>query len=203
MYILSDEVYRLLEHDPADRLPPMADAYSKGISCVTLSKPWGGCGISIGWLAFQDLSIKQRLVDVQYFGTACCSRASELQAIMTLRASDTILKRNMAIIRRNMKLLEGFMTKHADLFEWVRPTAGAIAAIRFNGPLTSTELAQQLANEGIGLKPSYCFTDDVTRETDYFRVGYGEENFPRSLDALDRFVEARKHEWRAWPWSRM
>jgi hypothetical protein len=27
----------------------MADAYHKGISLVTLSKPWGGCGITIGW----------------------------------------------------------------------------------------------------------------------------------------------------------
>ena len=52
IYILSDEVYRLLEHDPADRLPAMADLYSRGISAVTLSKPWGGCGITIGWLAF-------------------------------------------------------------------------------------------------------------------------------------------------------
>ena len=45
-----------------------------------LSKPWGGCGITIGWLALQDLDLKQRLVDVQYFGTASPSRASELQA---------------------------------------------------------------------------------------------------------------------------
>jgi hypothetical protein len=42
-------VYRLLEHDSQDRLPAMADAYHKGISLVTLSKPWGGCGITIGW----------------------------------------------------------------------------------------------------------------------------------------------------------
>ena len=69
-YILCDEVYRLLEHDPRDRLPAMADAYHRGISCVTLSKPWGACGVTIGWLAFQDMSIKQKLVDVQYFGTA-------------------------------------------------------------------------------------------------------------------------------------
>jgi aspartate/methionine/tyrosine aminotransferase len=53
LYILCDEVYRLLEHNPADRLPAMADLYSRGISAVTLSKPWGGCGITIGWLAFQ------------------------------------------------------------------------------------------------------------------------------------------------------
>ena len=41
IYILSDEVYRLLEHDPEDRLPAMADAYCRGISTVTVSKPWG------------------------------------------------------------------------------------------------------------------------------------------------------------------
>lgn len=103
--ILSDEVYRLLEHDAQDRLPAMADLYSHGISAVTLSKPWGGCGITIGWLALQDLNVKQQLIDVQYFGTACPGRAAELQAIMTLRASDAILEKNLAIIRRNLDLL--------------------------------------------------------------------------------------------------
>ena len=65
---MSDEVYRLLEHDPTDRLEAMCDAYPQGLSVVTLSKPWGGCGVTIGWIAFQDMSVKQRLVDVQYFG---------------------------------------------------------------------------------------------------------------------------------------
>ena len=81
MYILSDEVYRLLEHDSKDRLPAMADLYDRGISAVTMSKPWGACGVTIGWLAFQDLTIRQGMVDVQYFGTACPARASEIQAI--------------------------------------------------------------------------------------------------------------------------
>ena len=65
IYILSDEVYRLLEHDADDRLPAMADFYKKGISAVTLSKPWGGCGITIGWLALQDLDLKQKIIDTQ------------------------------------------------------------------------------------------------------------------------------------------
>jgi aspartate/methionine/tyrosine aminotransferase len=113
--ILSDEVYRLLEHDTQDRLPAMAELYTHGISAVTLSKPWGGCGITIGWLALQDLNIKQRLVDVQYFGTACPGRATELQAIMTLRASDEILEKNVAIIRQNLGLLGIWLhRKHAS-----------------------------------------------------------------------------------------
>lgn len=196
IYILSDEVYRLLEHDPQDRLPAMADLYHKGISVVTISKPWGGCGITIGWLAFQDMSIKQRLVDVQYFGTACPGRASELQAIMTLRASDVILAKNLAIIRRNLDLLDQFMERFRELFEWSRPKAGAIAFIRFKGPLSSDEFGQRLAEAGISIKPAYCFTDVVTEDNDYFRVGYGEEAMPRALAALVLFVEKHEQAWR-------
>ena len=175
----------------------MADVYPKGLSCVTMSKPWGACGVTIGWLAFQDLSIKQRLVDVQYFGTACPSRASEIQAMMVLRASDAILRRNMSIIRRNFALLEGFITRQSEFFEWVRPTAGAIAFIHFKGPLTSSELGEILVREaGIGIKPAYCFTDVVTPENDWFRVGYGEACAPKAIEELESFVEARKDAWR-------
>jgi aspartate/methionine/tyrosine aminotransferase len=83
IYIMSDEVYRLLEHDAKHRIPAMAELYSKGLSVCTLSKPWGGCGITIGWLALQDMDIKQKVIDRQYFGTACPSRASEIQDYQT------------------------------------------------------------------------------------------------------------------------
>ena len=56
---------------------------------------------------------------------------------MALRASDLILARNMAIIRSNLTLLDAFVAGHADLFEWVRPIAGAVAFIHFKGPLSS------------------------------------------------------------------
>ena len=175
----------------------MADLYEAGVSCVTLSKPWGACGVTIGWLAFQDLAIKQRLVDAQYFGTACPSRASEIQAMMTLRARDTILEKNVRIIRHNLGLLDQFMQQYSDLFEWVRPQAGAVAFLRFKGPLTSEELGQELAGAGIGIKPAYCFTDEVTEHNDFFRVGYGEAVMPKALQALTVFVEERAAIWRA------
>lgn len=89
------------------------------------------------------------------------------------------------------------MARYADLFEWVRPKAGAIAFLRFKGPLSSATLGEQLAEAGIGVKPAYCFTDAVTPGTDFFRVGYGEANMPVALDALVAFVEARKHAWTA------
>ena len=103
----------------------------------------------------------------------------------------------MVIIRRNLTLLTAFMARHSELFEWVSPKAGAIAFIRFKGPLSSAALGDELAACGIGIKPAYCFTDVVTPANDFFRVGFGEERMPAALAALDAFVEARKRAWKA------
>ena len=193
--ILCDEAYRLLEHNKKDQLTAMADVYENGISACTISKPWGGCGITIGWLALQDLKLKQKLVDVQYFGTACASRASEIQAIMTLRASDIILKKNLHIIQENLQLLDQFMNQYSDFFDWVRPTASAVGFVRFKGPLSSDELGKLLAEDGISVKPTYAFTDDANEYNDYFRIGFGEKVMPTSIQALARFVEKNKSNW--------
>jgi len=196
--ILSDEVYRLLEHDDKDRIPAMADAYNRGISCVTLSKPWGACGVTIGWLACQDLQMIEKLWDCQYFGTACMSRASEVQAIMVLRASNIILQGRLSIIRKNKALLQDVIeNKYADLFEWERPNAGAVAFVRFKGPLTTLELGHILAERGVSIKPSYCFSEKVKPEIDLFRIGFGERKMPEALDAFVAVVEEFKDAWRS------
>jgi aspartate/methionine/tyrosine aminotransferase len=197
--ILSDEVYRLLEHEPEnDRIPAMAEAYEKGISCVTMSKPWGACGVTIGWLVCQDLTMVEQLWDCQYFGTACMSRASELQAIMVLRASDVILKDRISIIRHNKQLLQEIIEeRYPDLLEWQRPNAGAIAFVKFKGPLSSTEFGDLLAQHGISIKPAYCFSDKVTPDIDYFRVGFGERTIPEALNAFVEVIEQHKDQWRS------
>lgn len=196
--ILSDEVYRLLEHDSsADRIPAMADAYRRGISCVTMSKPWGACGVTVGWLACPDVDMIQQLWDCHYFGTACLSRASEIQAIMVLRASDVILQDRLEIIRHNKALLQEVIEqKYSDLFEWQRPNAGAIAFVKFKGPLTTEELGDFLASRGISIKPAYCFSEQVSTDIDYFRVGFGERKMPQALEAFVAVVEECKDDWR-------
>jgi aspartate/methionine/tyrosine aminotransferase len=160
-----------------------------------MSKPWGACGITIGWLALQDLNLKQKLVDIQYFGTSSPGRASEIQAIMTLRASDVIVKKNLAIIQNNLQLLDQFMDKYGDVFEWIRPTASTVGFVRFKGPLSSDELGEQFARDGISVKPAYAFTDDVSEYNDYFRIGFGEKVMPQALEALAHFVEKNRDDW--------
>jgi len=202
--ILCDEVYRLLEHNECDRLPAMANAYEKGISAVTMSKPWGACGVTIGWLACQDLSMVQRLVDAQYFGTACVSRASEIQARMVLGSSGAILKERREIVLRNKAHLMSFVEKYSEFFSVNEPNAGAIAFVKFK-LFPSHLLGEQLASNGISIKPYYCFAevDDEACEAKqypceayHFRVGFGELAFPSKLDALARFVDESADGWR-------
>ena len=198
--ILSDEIYRLLEHEDGIRLPTIANAYEKGISMVAMSKPWGGCGITIGWLACQDKEIVERLVDVQYFGCVACSRASEIQARMVLKVSDRILKERMEIILNNKaKLIDFIENKYSEWFEWKRPNAGAIAFVKCKLPgITSEELGNQLAATGISIKPAYVFATSPSNDgvECYFRIGFGERKMLLALEALEEFVKANEDGWR-------
>ena len=193
-WILADEIYRFLEHDAATRLPAIADIYERGVSIGALSKPFGAGGASLGWIACRDADARQRFKDAMYYGTACVARASELQGIMVLRARDALLERNLGIIRRNLAIVERFLGDNSDLFTCVKPTAGCVLFVEFKGPLTSTQLGDALANEGISIKPSYCFTDDDSVDQ-YFRIGFGEEKVPAAIEALARFVAAKRDEW--------
>ena len=138
----------------------------------------------------------QRLIDAQYFGTACVSRASEIQARMVLSVSNIILKERREIILKNKALLKEFMEKYKDIFEWQEPNAGAITFVKFKGPHPADALGICLAEVGISIKPAYCFADEVTKELQqYFRVGFGEKKMPLALEALGKYVHAHQEIW--------
>lgn len=194
IYLGADEIYRFLEHDEKDRLQGTGAFYERGISIQGMSKSWGGCGISLGWIATRDKDLIEKILDLQYFGTTCQSRAAEIQAIMALRASEFILERNLEIIRHNLGLLDQFMADYAEYFSWVRPSAGATCFIEFKGPWPADVLGYKLAQAGISVKPAYVFSD-AGEHRQYFRCGYGERIMPNALTALREFVENNKSSW--------
>ncbi len=185
LYVLSDEMYRLLELDEAERLPPACTLYERAISLAGMSKAFGLAGLRLGWLATQDRDLMARMAAFKDYTTICGSAPSEILALMALRAKEGILALHMARIRRNLALLDDFFERQAGLFRWNRPRAGTVAFPRYLGAEGAAAFCQRAIKEaGVLLLPAtvYDFGDA------HFRLGFGRENFHQGLERLDIFL---------------
>ncbi len=180
--ILSDEVYRGLELDPADRLPAMADVNPRAVSLGVMSKTYGLAGLRIGWTATRDRRLHRQLATFKDYTTLCNSAPSEFLATLALHHADAIAGRNLAIIRDNLDRLDAFFGSHKDRFGWYRPKAGSIAFPALLKGAVNTFCAGLIAETGVLLLPGTLYGKGYRA----FRVGYGRRNLP---DALARFEE--------------
>ena len=113
-WLFCDEVYRELEHDPADRLPAACDLYERALSLGSMSKTYGLPGLRLGWLASRDRDALARIVDLKHYTTICSSAPSELLSALALRHRDALADRNRAIVLANLPLLDAFLDRHAE-----------------------------------------------------------------------------------------
>jgi aspartate/methionine/tyrosine aminotransferase len=185
IHLLADEVYRFLELDPADRLTAGADAFSRGISLGVMSKSFAMAGLRIGWLATRDRELLARCAAFKDYTTICSSAPSEILALIGLRARDAVLARSRAIIERNLELLDGFFADHADRFGWVRPRGGSIGFPRLLDDESIDDFAARLVErQGVLLLPGSQFA----HRGNHFRIGFGREDLPEALAALEAFL---------------
>jgi aspartate/methionine/tyrosine aminotransferase len=133
LILFSDEVYRELEHDPAQRLPPACGEYELAVSLGSISKSYGLPGLRIGWIATRDRGMREAVATMKDYTTICASAPSEFLTALALRHRQVLLDRNLAIVQRNLPLLDGFFARHAETFDWVRPTASPIGFPRVTG----------------------------------------------------------------------
>ena len=183
--LLSDEVYRLLEYAPEQRLPAAVELPGRGVSLGVMSKAFGLAGLRVGWLALKDAGLRARIAAFKDYTTICNSAPSEVLALIALRAKEQVLARSRALLEGNLGLLDAFFTRHAERFSWVRPRAGSVAfpRLRQGGPVD--RFCQRLVEqEGVLLLPGsvYDFPGD------HFRLGFGRSSLPEALERLERFV---------------
>lgn len=182
LMVFSDEMYRLLEYHPEDRLSAICDVYEKGISLSGLSKTMALPGLRIGWLASQDTGLMERWLAFKDYTTICNSAPSEVLGIIAVQTRDRLVERNLSIILDNLKIAAGFFDRLSSRFNWLPPSAGSIAFPAWLGQYPVEELCRRLVEDhSVMLVPGSMF--DHTGG--HFRIGLGRRNFPQGMAALE------------------
>lgn len=194
--LLTDEVYRGLEYDDAQRLPAVCEAYPHGISLGVLSKAWGLAGLRIGWLATRRHDILDAVAVVKDHNSICASAPSETMARVALARSERILARNRQICTANRDAFAAFFSRWSTLFSWHPPQGGSIAfphltesGVRRWG--SAARLAERLVEEtGVLLLPGSMYGDDFAA---HFRIGLGRKMVMQGLSIFEDWL-TRQHQ---------
>ncbi|MFE3492989.1 aminotransferase class I/II-fold pyridoxal phosphate-dependent enzyme [Streptomyces sp. NPDC059175] len=194
IHLFSDEVYRGLERDPARTLPQAADLSERALSLNVTSKSLGLPGLRIGWIACRDRALRSRLERAKHYTTICNAGPSEVLARIALKARETILERNRALIAANLPLFDAFFATYADDFAWRAPDGGCVAYPRYLGANGVEEFCTRLVQEaGVLLLPASIYRSDLTATpADRFRIGVGRRNPEEGLAAFDRWMRTRR-----------
>jgi aspartate/methionine/tyrosine aminotransferase len=185
LYLFSDEMYRLLEYEPALRLPAACDLYERAVSLSGLSKSFALPGLRLGWLASRDAELLAACAAFKDYTTICASAPSEILGFMALRAREVILARNRALITANLALAADFFARHAGRFVWLPPQAGSVCLPRLRDGRASADLSEGLLHaRNVLLLPGNVFEYGP----EYFRLGLGRADFPQGLAQLEDYL---------------
>ncbi len=188
IYLFSDEVYRLMEIDPATRLPAIADCYERGISVSSMSKPYGLPGLRIGWVATQAPEVLQATSGIKHYASICPNSASEVLAFMALRAKEQILQRNQAIMTANLSVMDSFFKAQA-LFEWTAPLGGCIGFPKLlTGEAIDRFALRLLEEEQVLILPGTLYGNPNNR----FRISFGQKTMKEGLTRFEHFIRKRQ-----------
>ncbi|MBS0351608.1 MAG: aminotransferase class I/II-fold pyridoxal phosphate-dependent enzyme [Proteobacteria bacterium] len=185
-YLFSDEVFRLSERNPQDRLPNAVDYYEKALSLGVMSKSFGLPGLRIGWVASHMQNLLRDFGSYKNYTSMCNSAPSEILALIALRNKEQILKRVQGITQHNLDLLDKYFHRYPEVYQWERPRAGFVGFPKLKLKINIETFAKKFIEaENVLIVPDTMFDYSDNR----FRIGYGRRYFVETLAKLERFTK--------------
>ena len=151
----------------------------------SMSKAYGLPGLRIGWVAGPTKTIDDIWARHEYTTISATMLSNKLAAIaLSPEVRPRILQRTRGYIRQGYPKLQAWMDSHPDTFSLTAPDAAAIAFIRYNLDVNSTEFTDRLRTEkSVLIVPGDHFGLDR-----FIRVSFGLPD-NHLLPALDRIHE--------------
>ena len=184
--LFADEVYRMLEYNPSDRLPAACELSPSALSLGVMSKAFGLAGLRVGWLVVRDAVLRQKLLAYKDYTTICNSAPSEILALIALRASQRMLIRSRAIVLRNLQLFHEVCLRMPERLQMVAPRAGSVAFAQIQHAKPIVQIAEEMAAQaGVLILPASVYG----YPGNYFRVGFGKADFDQGLVRFEAYLQ--------------
>jgi aspartate/methionine/tyrosine aminotransferase len=178
-HVLCDEVYRGVDQVGDALTVSMADLYERGISTGSMSKAFSLAGLRLGWIVGPKDLIHAVSIHRDY-NTISVGMLDDHFASIALEHRDAILKRNRAIVRENLAILDRWVAEEPAI-SYVKPKGGTVALLKYDFDLPSRDFCVRLLEaEGVMFTPGSALDMEG-----YVRIGYAnnravlEEGLPR------------------------
>jgi aspartate/methionine/tyrosine aminotransferase len=180
-YVISDEVYRGLEHQ-GDITPSMLDLYEKSLVTSSLSKVYGLPGLRIGWVAGPRDDI-ERAWEVKDYTSISPAIPSQKLAVKALERQSKFIERARTIINTNMGLARTKL-EQSGAFVWRTPAAAPFILVRTSFTSDTLGYCEYLFEKGgVLINPGECF-----EMPGYVRIGLGSSDKQWLNKALGQLV---------------
>jgi len=186
-WILSDEVYRGADRVSEEENASFYGRYDKAIAVGSMSKAYGLPGLRLGWTVAPEETTNEIWARHEYTTLSATMLSNKLAAIaLSPEVRPRLIQRARDYIRRGFPILKKWLDSHENTFSLTPPDASAIAFIRYNLDINSTEFVNRLCKEkGVLIVPGDHFGMDH-----FLRISFGlpKDYLVRALDRIHELV---------------
>ena len=186
-WLLADEVYSGAERLTDTQTPSFWGRYDKVLAMNSLSKAYGLPGLRIGWVVAPTDTVDEIWARHEYVNISATMLSNQLAAIaLSPRVRPRLLQRTRDYIRGGYPILDAWLESHEGTFSMVPPEAAAIAYVRYDLDVNSTELVERLLRE----KSVFIVPGDHFGMDRYLRISYGlpEDYLTAGLDRIHELI---------------
>ena len=184
-WILADEVYSGAERETDKQTPSFFGRYGKVIAVGSMSKAYGLPGLRVGWAVGPQSTLDEMWARHEYIALSATMLSNKLAALaLSPQVRPRIIARTRKYIREGFPVLREWMDSHEGVFSLSPPDAAAIAFVRYDLDINSTEFVDRLMKEkSVLIVPGDHFGLD-----NFVRISFG---LPHDYltPALDRIHE--------------
>jgi aspartate/methionine/tyrosine aminotransferase len=184
-WILADEVYAGVEQKSDEQTPSFYGRYDRVLAVGSMSKAYGLPGLRTGWVVGPRGIIDQVWARHEYTTLSATMLSNKLAALaLSKEVRPHVRQRARDYVRRGFPILEEWMNKQKGNLRCVPPDAAAIAFVKYDLDINSTDLVMKLINEqSVMVVPGDHFGLDG-----YLRISFGLQK-DYLLDGLNRISE--------------